>query len=58
MLLMSSKCLKSSKKRLKLTVKYTPIQNSGLGTSLAVQWLGLRTSTAGAGHGFDPWSGN
>ena len=27
------------------------------GTSPAVQWLRLCTSTAGGMHGFDPWSG-
>ena len=32
------------------------IQTVCLGTSLAVQWLGLHASNAG-GHGFDPWLG-
>ena len=34
-----------------------PICKMGLGTSLAIWWLGLRTPTA-RGMGFDPWSGN
>ena len=33
------------------------LKNALAGTSLAVQWLRLCTSTAG-GHEFDLWSGN
>ena len=37
--------------------RYLIYQKLTARTSLAVQWLRLRTSTA-RGHGFDPWLGN
>ena len=46
--------LRSNKTRIEKIIIF---QDCNGGSSLAVQWLRLHTSTAG-GHGFSLWSGN